>query len=473
MTNTNDSGPGSLRQAIIDSNADSGDRDTIVFNIPGAGVQTITLCSPALQRHTAVVIDGTTQPGYAGTPLIELNGNGLAGAGLFISGGNSIVRGLVINRFGSAGILVQTNGGNVIAGNYIGVDALATTARGNGAHGVQIDGTAGNTVGGVEPAARNVISGNAGSGVAIAGAAATGNLVASNFIGTNGTGMSAISNNAHGVLINNASGNTIGTPDAGNVISGNVQNGIAILGASSSANQIYANRIGVNALSTAAMGNLQDGIRVEGAASTVIGGVGLARNVIGGNAQNGIGIYSSTTGQAAPGTQIVGNTIGFRSPPNTVGNGLSGIHLGFSTNAIIGGDTQDATNLISWNGRNGVTVLFGSGNQINGHNSIADNSILGIDLGNNGVTGNDAGDGDTGPNDLQNFPVLTATTVGVQGTLNSLANSPYTIQFFANQACDASGNGEGTTFLGAVSVNTDTRRQRRSFRCSPRPPARS
>ena len=88
------------------------------------------------------------------------------------------------------------------------------------------------------------------------------------------------------------------------------------------------------------LANHQDGIRIDGAASTVIGGVdGLARNVIGGNGQHGIGIYSSATGAARLGTQIVGNTIGFRSPPNTVGNGLSGIHLGSATNTIIGGET--------------------------------------------------------------------------------------------------------------------------------------
>ena len=283
----------------------------------------------------------------------------------------------------------------------------------------------------LKPAARNVISGNLQNGVSISGAAATGNVDRQQFHRHQRQRHERDRQHLHGVVIDNASGNTIGTPDAGNVISGNGQNGIAILGASSAANQIYANKIGVNVLSTAAVGNLQDGIRIEGAASTVIGGVGLARNIIGGNAQNGIGIYGSTAGAAASGTQIIGNTIGFRSPPNTVGNGLSGIHLGFATNTIIGGNTQDATNLISQNGRNGVTVLSGTGNPINGTNSIANNAILGIDLGNDGVTANDAGDGDSGPNNLQNFPVLTATASGVQGTLNSQANSAYTIQFFA------------------------------------------
>ena len=301
------------------------------------------------------------------------------------SGGGNLISG---NTGNGISLSATTVNGNEILGNRIGTDDLSTTSIPNGLHGISISDASANIIGGVAPAARNVISGNLQNGVSISGAAATGNLIASNFIGTNGSGMSAIANAFNGVAIDNASGNTIGTPDAGNVISGNSQNGIAILGASS-ANQIYANKIGVNALSTSGVANLQDGIRIEGAASTAIGGVGLARNVIGGNFLNGIGIYSSTAGAAASGTQIIGNTIGFRSPPNTVGNGLSGIHLGFATNTIIGGDTQDATNLISQNGRNGVTVLSGTGNHINGNNSIANNSILGIDLGNGGVTAND------------------------------------------------------------------------------------
>ena len=77
VTNTNNAGSGSLRQAILDSNADSGDRDTIVFNIPGSGVRTITPLTALPLITQPVVIDGTTQPGYAGTPVIELNGNGL------------------------------------------------------------------------------------------------------------------------------------------------------------------------------------------------------------------------------------------------------------------------------------------------------------------------------------------------------------------------------------------------------------
>jgi uncharacterized repeat protein (TIGR01451 family) len=514
VSNTNDSGAGSLRQAIADSNADAGDVDTIVFNIPGAGVHTIVPVTALPALSQPAVIDGTTQPGFAGSPVIELNGNGLAAAGLNVTGGNSVVRGLVINRFGGAGVVLQTSGGNTVEGNFIGTDVSGSAARPNGnggvlvqsasnliggssagarnlisgntgsgvaingaaaannrvqgnrigtddfattsiantLYGVTINGSPSNTVGGIEPAHRNVISGNLLSGVSILGDTATGNLVANNVIGTNGSGMSSIANGVNGVLINGPSGNTIGTPDAGNVISGNALHGIEVVGTSSSATQIYANRIGTNALGTAAIGNLNDGIHIAGAPSTVIGGVGLARNTIGGNGQHGIGIFTSSTGVLATGTQIIGNTIGFRSPPNTVGNGLSGIHLGAATNTVIGGATQDATNLISWNGRNGVTVVSGTGNRILGTNSIPDIVILGIDLGNNGVTANDSGDVDDGPNNLQNFPLLSGVPGGVQGSLSSEGNAGFVIRYFANTACDASGNGEGQTFLGEVSV---------------------
>ena len=126
VTNTNDSGLGSLRQAILDANANTG-ADNIRFLIPGAGVQTINLTSALPAITSPVVIDGTTQPGFAGSPIIELNGSGAAGAtGLSITAGNSVVRGLVINRFAGEGIRLQTGGGNRIEGNYIGTNAAGT-----------------------------------------------------------------------------------------------------------------------------------------------------------------------------------------------------------------------------------------------------------------------------------------------------------------------------------------------------------
>ncbi|HEY1381893.1 MAG TPA: LamG-like jellyroll fold domain-containing protein, partial [Gemmataceae bacterium] len=175
-----DDGLLSLREALTNANSHAG-TDAIAFNIPGGGVQTIQPASALPTVTDPVVIDGYTQPGSAPNTLatggnaallIELNGAG-AGAGvrgLTITGGGSTVRGLVINRFDGAGILVQTGGGNVIAGNYVGTDAAGAAALGNGAQGVVLNGASGNTVGGTDPGARNVISGNA-QGVTVNGGA--------------------------------------------------------------------------------------------------------------------------------------------------------------------------------------------------------------------------------------------------------------------------------------------------------------
>ena len=106
----------------------------------------------------------------------------------------------------------------------------------------------------------------------------------------------------------------------------------------------------------------------------------------------------------------------------------------------------------------GVMVEGGTGNQIRG-NSIHSNSRLGIDLGRAGVTANDLGDVDTGPNNLQNFPVLTAAqggaTTRVEGTLNSLAGTSFALDFYANTTANPSGYGEGERYLGSTTVTTD------------------
>src|SRR5262245_53341026 len=150
VTNTNDAGSGSLRQAILDANANPGP-DTIRFNIGGGGLQTIRPTSALPNISDPGVIDRTTQPGSAGTPLIELSGNnaGQFADGLAIAGaGNSTVRGLVINAFRQVGIRL-TSDANVIAGNYLGTDASGTRALGN-ARGMYLNGST-NLVGGTAP----------------------------------------------------------------------------------------------------------------------------------------------------------------------------------------------------------------------------------------------------------------------------------------------------------------------------------
>ena len=100
VTTTADSGPGSLRQAILDSNSDPGQTNTISFAIPGAGVQTVEPLTPLPLITGSVVIDGTTQPGFAGTPLIAVSAAPAGGpAGLTLAGSGVTVRGLVVDEF--------------------------------------------------------------------------------------------------------------------------------------------------------------------------------------------------------------------------------------------------------------------------------------------------------------------------------------------------------------------------------------
>jgi hypothetical protein len=121
-----------LREAILAANDKPG-YDTIVFNIDGGGVHTIQPMSALPQILDSVTIDGSTQPGYAGTPVIELDGSlaGLSANGLHILAGNTTIRGLAINRFARDGIYLQNRDGNVIVGNFIGTDATGTVSLGN------------------------------------------------------------------------------------------------------------------------------------------------------------------------------------------------------------------------------------------------------------------------------------------------------------------------------------------------------
>ena len=169
VSNTGDSGPGSLRQAILDSNAATGSTNTIDFDISGPGVQTIAPSRPCPRSPSPVLIDGESQPGYRGTPLIEINGSQAGGGdGLTITGPDVTVRGLDINNFSQgAGIHLTGTGatGDWIYGNFLGTDPTGTQAVPN-KYGVEIDGGASdNLIGtngdGINDAAeRNLISGN-------------------------------------------------------------------------------------------------------------------------------------------------------------------------------------------------------------------------------------------------------------------------------------------------------------------------
>ena len=421
VTNTNDSGLGSLRQAILNSNRTSDVDETIRFHIAGAGPHTIRLQSPLPVVTDRAVIDGATQQGYSGTPLVEISGELLtSGVGLQVSADDSVVRGMAVTGAPSSGIRIGGGRGVVIEGNYIGLAPDGVTARPNG----RVPGTTGpaaaldvtggfHRIGGTSPAARNVISGNAGDGIRFHFAGQP--VVQGNYIGTTADGAAALGNGGNGVVVQDDRV-TIGgsAPGAGNVISGNGLHGVLIRG-----------------LSTAFVG-------------------------------------------------VVGNRIGLGVSGQPLGNEGSGVHItGGASSNFIGGTEPGAGNVIAANAGDGVEVVTEDPRQPTDDNVIRGNSIygnggLGIDLRSSpsdpgGVTANDPGDTDRGGNGLANFPVITSAVpdssggLTISGTYSGRAISDQDlggfyqvrIEFFANTTADPSGHGEGEVFLGSGLFNAD------------------
>src|SRR5262249_21776641 len=241
VTNTGDSGGGSLRQAILDANGNAG-ADTINFNIPGPAPHTINLLSELPAITETVTINGTSQPAFAGTPVVELNGIGAGAAnGLTLNASNNAVRGLIINRFNGNGIVVNVNS-NVIEGNFIGTNATGTFALSNTLDGIFLNGGSNNTIGGTTPASRNLISGNR-NGIQMIGVGA-GNQVRGNFIGTNVSGTGSVGNSLNGVLLAGPSNTVVGAAGSasGNTIAFNGAAGVAVtagVGNSIQSNSIF------------------------------------------------------------------------------------------------------------------------------------------------------------------------------------------------------------------------------------------
>ena len=306
VTNTNDSGAGSLRQAIIDANGPHSGVAQIVFNIGAGGPQTITPLTALPGLADFILIDGTTQPGFAGVPIVELNGNNLVAVGLNLTQFRTTIRGLVINRFTSAGIGIGGSDNNVVEGCYIGTNLAGTSASPNG-NGIvfsgNVGGSVGHRIGGLSAAQRNVISGNTVDGVRIQGLGTTAILIQGNYIGTNAAGTAAIPNGFHGVTISGSPENTIGgsAAGAGNVLSGNLSNGVGIFETGATGNTVEGNIVGLNAGLTGIVANGIDGIGIVRAPNNVV-----RNNTVSGNARMGVGIFEST----ATGNVVQANRIG-------------------------------------------------------------------------------------------------------------------------------------------------------------------
>jgi len=360
-----------------------------------------------------------------------------------------------------------------VAGNYIGTDVTGAAALANG-NGVTVrNGARANLIGvdvtSADPAAgRNIVSGNTNNGVLTYDVGE--NAIVGNYIGTDATGTVALGNGQRGVLLDAGSQNVrVGTDGDGigdnaerNVISGNIGDGVDIRGSGTNGNVVAGNYIGTDVTGTIGLGNGQQGVAVSaGAQGNRIGtdGDGVAdaaeRNIISGNNRAGVAFHETTSANVVQGNLIGTDVTGTEA----MGNGLDGV-LVRGTDHLIGGTEPGAANTIAFNGGAGVTVLGDTsiGNTVRG-NSIHSNGGLGIDLGGDGVTPNDPLDEDTGPNNLQNFPVITSARPGsltqVVGTLHSTPNSTFTVDFYANAAPDPSGHGQGARWLGSAVVTTN------------------
>ncbi len=457
----------SFRAALMESNA----RPTwladsllrIHFDLAQNRPVTINLKSALPASRYPVYIDGFSQPnalpnsngfiqGINAQPVIEINGNG--NAGLVLNGGNSTVRGLILNRQLGAALTIQSDS-NQVEGCFLNVDYSGSTLLSGSNPGIQIIGGSFNRIGGTTAAARNLILG----GVDIIGPNARDNVVQGNYIGTNAAGTAGLDTWGNGVSLSaGAQNNLIGgtEPAARNLISGNSRNGIELRDSTTTGNQILNNFIGTDPAGTQAVANGSPGVTLSNGAHQNVIGKPDAGNVISGNSGGGIwldGAFQNTIQANWIGTDTTGTL--------DLGNQGPGLYmLGPVHSTTVGGANAGEGNVFAFNDDGGVVMLGNvkTGNRILGNRFYANDQRSGIDLGYDGHTWNDAGDTDTGPNDWQNAPELQSAVAGVlqvTGSLNSLPNTTFRIEFFASDSCDPSGYGEGKTFLEARDVTTD------------------
>lgn len=372
-------------------------------------------------------------------------------------------------------VRVRAGTGHVIEGNRIGTNAAGTAGLDNlGAYGAMVD-TGGNEVRGNVIAAEFV-------GLELLG---DGNTVQGNLIGTNAAGNAAIPSGL-GVNVEGGDDNLIGgtAADEANVISGNAFGGLQIEAGDATdpeeeigpgtGNKVKGNFVGTDASATIALPN-GVGFGLAGLAiaisdhNTIGGSEPGAGNVIAAN--DGEGLFIVGTG--AEDNDVLGNWIG-TTPAGAanLGNGKSGVRIqDASRNRVGEPGANGSQNTIAYNREDGVSVVESAGTATGNailRNAIFENGVvageLAIDLAADGLTLNDALDADAGPNALQNTPVIAGSTSSGGGkvtwTLASAANTAYRLEFFASDACDASGSGEAQRFLGATTVVTDGAGQR-------------
>ncbi len=513
VTNVGDAGPGSLRQAILDANGAAG-FDTIVFSIPGGGPHVIAPVTSLPNITEACSIDGTTQPGFGGMPVVRVHGGSIMGTanGLTVVGGGTAIRGLSITGFPGtvlvgSGIFFPSGSGdaNIIEGNFVGLSTDGLTSIGNGSDGIRGEaGSDNHTIGGTVAAARNFSVGNQ-DGVQLSNT--VGAMVIGNWLGLDVTGAGGPGCLFSGCRLINTLGCTVGgnTAGSGNVMSANGQNGLALQTGATS-NTVAGNFVGVDSTGLSPAPNTLFGIDVVSASATTIGGpTANDRNVVTANLGGGINlpvnsqsVQNNYIGLDANGTVSFGNGANgiVVGGPNTgidgndiVGHSTAGVVVNGLTCTITSNNIFGNTTCVvaSSGGALIATNFFGqspAGVAISANVACIDNIFVqvtqpilvtgaassdlrlnrfvacgapAIDLNSDGPTANDVNDVDSGPNGLQNFPVIASATsvpggTTISGTLNSLASTNFDLVFYSNPACNP---GEAQTVLGTQMVTTD------------------
>lgn len=478
--------------------------DVVTFAIPGAGPHKVLLSSALPDVVDTIRVDASTQAGYAGTPLVELDGSAIAApniTGLRLIAPRSVVIGLAVGGFTGNGIFAGASEVDV-SRCHAGVGPSGATANANGGSGILVQG-------GVECFIdRCVASGNAVAGIEVAGPGTSDTKITGCKLGTNLAGTSAIANGT-GLHAGADSGRVqVGGSTAAErcVISGNMSHGLTVMAGSGVT--LSGSYVGVDASGGAALPNVGDGINVEGPSCKIERG-----NVISANGQAGVRYTSSTPiaglnlirgsnigvaadgrtvlGNAGPGIAVVnqsvqlgttlgqdanviagnggggvvlsgspfrsvihGNFIGTNAFGDALGQPGDGIRLDGSSRAEVGNGGPSGRNTIAFTGGAGIAIPAGTLNWLR-WNVIFATGGLPIDLGPAGPTPNDAGDADTGGNDLQNAPVLSSAMLDgpatiVTGTIDSLPLVSVRIEF-VERATGA----RASRPLAVVDVSTD------------------
>ncbi len=447
VTSPADSGTGTLREAILQANAtpNVAGNDRIAFALPGTGVHSIAPATSLPSITEAVDIDGTTQPGFNGQPLIELNGAnaGSTASGLTLLTSGCSIRGLGINRFRNYGVNLQGYGGHVIQGNYVGVDLPGTSALGNVNVGILVFRSGNNQIGGTHSADRNVISGNVGAGIYLYDNSSRSNRVEGNFIGLDAAGTHALGNRTNGIIIYNAPYNRIGgsAPGQGNVISGNQQKGIELFDdfGGATGNIIQGNYIGTDLTGTTALPNTSDGIGLLNGQNVTVGGTNAgAGNLISGNGERGLLISGANARNNAVQGNLIGTDVTGRL---ALGNHYNGVAIDMGSSNLIGGNLAAARNVVSANHQSGVLIVASNatGNRVAGN-------FIGVDV--------------SGTNALGNF-FAGVTIEGARnneiggtdsGVRNVISGNKYQGVYVANAA--ASGNIVAGNYIGTDATGT-------------------